>query len=82
MELFSAEVAKLKALATEWHQHPETELEGCFGIRGQVDAQTFLRVASRLRSKGYEAIPQQDRLTVSLPDQLRFTLVGFSVIQQ
>ena len=82
MELYSAEVAKTKALIKDWWSHPETELEATFGIKGQVDIQTFLAVAERLRGRGLEEISQQDKLNICLPDHVRFSLVGVGVIQQ
>jgi hypothetical protein len=82
MELYSAEVAKTKALIAEWWAHPETELEATFGLRGQVDIQTFLAVAERLRGRGLEEVTQQDKLNICLPDHVRFTLIGFGAIQQ
>ena len=98
MELFSEEVHKIKALLEEWQSHPEVEVEATFGFKGQVDMQTFLRVVNRLRSKGYEAISQMDRLTISLTDNqpfaigaaqtvgsfnhMRFTLTGSGHITQ
>ena len=98
MELFSEEVHKLKGLLEEWQSHPEVEVEATFGFKGQVDMQTFLRVVNRLRSKGYEAISQLDRLTISLTDNqpfaigaaqtvssfnhMRFTLTGSGHITQ
>jgi hypothetical protein len=82
MELYSAEVAKAKALIAEWWVHPETELEATFGLRSQVDIQTFLAVAERLRGRGLEEVTQQDKLNICLTDHVRFTLVGFGVIQQ
>jgi hypothetical protein len=74
MELFSEEVRKIKGLLKDWHEHPEIEVEATFGKRGQVDVQTFLRVVQRLKAKGYEAISQIDRLTISLKNNLRFTI--------
>jgi hypothetical protein len=56
-----------------------------------VSQQTFLRVVSRLKSKGYEPIPLDDRLTVSIvsnpdtaviSDKVRFTLNGTGHIAQ
>ena len=76
MELFSAEVTKIKGLIDDWRSHPEIELEATFGMKGIVDMQTFLRVVQRLQSKGFGGISQEDRLTVSLPNSLRFTLSG------
>lgn len=82
MELLSDEVHKIKGLLEEWQTHPEIELEASFGFQGQVDVQTFLRVITRLKSKGYSAISQQDRLTITLPDQIRYTLTGSGQVSQ
>ena len=82
MELYSSEVAKLKVLLDDWWTHQETELEATFGVKGQVDAQTFLTVATRLRSRGYSDLPQQERLNICLPDHVRFGLVGMGQIQK
>lgn len=82
MELASAEIVSLKKLVEYWFTHPEIELEATFGIKGQVDAQTFLETANRLRAKGYNGVPQQDRLNVCLPDQIRFTLTNIGLIEQ
>lgn len=82
MEIFSEDMARLRKMVEDWHTHPEIELESTFGPKGAVDMQTFLRVASRLKAKGFEAIQQEERLTIRLPDQVRFTLVGTGIIQQ
>jgi hypothetical protein len=82
MELLSAEAKKLNSLIGEWWSHPKQELEATFGIGGSVSMTDFLRVTQRLRSKGYELMPQEDKLNILTPDQLRFTLSGFGVIQQ
>jgi hypothetical protein len=97
MELFSEDISKVKTLLESWKTTPEIEVEATFGLKGKVDLQTFLRVISRLKSKGYEAISQQDRLTISIPlessvlqdptrpkstDSLRFTLVGSGHVSQ
>ena len=82
MELSKQEVQTIKSLLETWKTRPEIELEATFGFKGIVDQQTFLRVINRLRSKGYHAISQDDRLTIRLPDQLRFTLSGSGHIAQ
>lgn len=82
MELFSKETAHLAALVGDWKTYPEIELEATFGFNGMVDMQTFLRVISRLKSKGYTAMEQEDRLTIGLQDSLRFTLVGAGTIKR
>ena len=79
MELFSADIDRVKGLVGDWLKNPEVELEATFGSRGKVDMQTFLRVIQRLKSKGHTLIPQEDRLTVSLDDSTRFTLMGNQV---
>uniref|UniRef100_A0A6C0IE51 mRNA (guanine-N(7))-methyltransferase n=1 Tax=viral metagenome TaxID=1070528 RepID=A0A6C0IE51_9ZZZZ len=82
MELYPAEAKSLQGLVKDWFEHPETELEASFGPKGRVDVTTFLGIAARLRAKGYKAKPQVDRLSVILPDQYRFQINGFGVIQQ
>jgi SAM-dependent methyltransferase len=82
MELTSAEVGDLKKIVNHWFTHPDTELEATFGLKGQVDVQTFLETASRLRAKGYVGIPQEDYLNVCLPDHVRFSLTQIGVIEQ
>ncbi len=83
MEIFSAEVTKIKGLLEEWNTHPESvEVEATFGVKGVVDFQTFFRVVSRLQAKGYEAISQEDRITISLQNKIRFTLTGTAQVAQ
>jgi predicted NAD-dependent protein-ADP-ribosyltransferase YbiA (DUF1768 family) len=82
MELFSAEANAIKAQIEEWIQHPDYELETIFGNKGVVNATTFLEVAKRLRAKGYTNLPQEDRLTITTKDHVRFTLTGLGIIQQ
>ena len=82
MELFPGEAQTLRKIVTEWTEHGERELEATFGVKGQVDATRFLTVAQRLRAKGYTALPQEDRLTITLADHTRFTLNGLGIIQQ
>jgi hypothetical protein len=76
MELFSADIAHIKGLVDIWIQKPDVELEATFGSGGIVDQETFLRVISRLKSKGHSEISQEDSLTISLKDHTRFTLKG------
>jgi hypothetical protein len=82
MELYSAEAKGLGVLIKDWFSHPETELEATFGVKGKVDVGTFLDIVGRLKAKGYVAKPQVDRLSIILPDQVRFQINGFGVIQQ
>ena len=82
MELFSAEADTLRKIVQEWTEHAERELEATFGPKGQVDATRFLTVAQRLKAKGFTALPQEDRLTITTTDNTRFTLLGMGIIQQ
>ena len=82
MELYSADAKSLQGLLKDWFDHPTTELEATFGEKGRVDAATFLAIAARLKSLGFKAKAQIDRLSIILPDQVRFQLNGFGVIQQ
>lgn len=83
MELFSEEATKLRGLLDDWAAHPEEiEVEATFGYKGEVDMQTFLRVISRLKSKGHQPISQQDRLTIKTPEDIRFTLVNSGQVAQ
>ena len=67
MELLKDQVAKLKEQVSEWRTAPRIELEVGVGkfypkpggpkdvlnFRSGVDMQTFLRVATRLQSRGF-----------------------------
>jgi hypothetical protein len=89
MELQSKDIDSLKKQISEWRSAPEIELEASIGkfypkpgkpkefnfISG-TDQQTFLRVASRLQSKGLESIPQPSYITISLDDGVRFRIDG------
>lgn len=80
MELYSAEAKAIGAQIQEWLAHPDTELEATFGDKGVVDATTFITVAKRLRAKGFVALPQEDRLTITTKEHVRFTLSGLGTI--
>ena len=81
MELYPAEVASIKKQVGDWITHPDFELESTFGKSNQVGAVQFLAVAQRLKAKGYTALPQEDRLTITTPEHVRFTLNSLAVIQ-
>jgi hypothetical protein len=81
MELYTAEVAAIKKQVANWISHNDYELESTFGKSGQVGAVQFLAIAQRLKAKGYTALPQEDRLTVTTPEHVRFTLTSLAVIQ-
>jgi hypothetical protein len=80
MELYPAEVASIKKQVADWISHPDFELESTIG-KSKVSAVQFLAIAQRLKAKGYTALPQEDRLTVTTPEHVRFTLNTLAVIQ-
>lgn len=82
MELYSAEYNKIQSLINGWLIHPEQELESTFGTGGEVNATTFLAIAQRLRAKGYDSLPQDDRLSILTPQKVRLSVQGLGVIQQ
>jgi hypothetical protein len=81
MELFSAEAQSIQRQITAWVGSPDYELETTFG-GGSVDSTTFISVAKRLRAKGYTNLPQEDRLTITTPEHVRYTIASLAVIQQ
>lgn len=94
MDLTSDEIKKIKFFIQEWTNRPEQniELESTFGEGGRVDSSTFLHIAQRLRSKGYSALPQDDRISIltqigdragaNQDTQIRFSLEGLGVLQE
>jgi hypothetical protein len=82
MDLYSTESKKIISLVQDWINYPEHELEATFGINGEVDSTTFLQIAQRLRVKGFDVIPQDDRLSIITPDHIRLSLQGLGVLQQ
>jgi hypothetical protein len=81
MEVTAIENEKIGQLVDGWFTHPEHELEATFGFKGSVDLDTFMNVAQRLRARGYEALPQEDKLNIILPEHLRFSIMGTGTIQ-
>ena len=81
MELFPAEDQRIRKQITAWIGSPDYELETTFG-GGSVDSTTFISVAKRLRAKGYTNLPQEDRLTITTPEHVRYTLSSLAIIQQ
>lgn len=82
MELYSAEAKAIQSQVSEWLKNSEFELETTFGPDGLVSQTTFLAVAKRLRAKGYTSLPQEDRLTITTRDNVRFTLSSLGIIQE
>ncbi len=81
MEVQQAQADKLKHLISEWSIHPEQELEATIGFKGNVSLTSFMDIMRRLRSKGYEQLPQEDYINILLPNTIRFTLMGLGHIQ-
>jgi len=94
MDLFKAEVEKLREIVHLWQDHPNEELEATFGINGHVDVSTFYAVIRRLQSKGYTLTQEPDKLNIItpavernaksaiVPTGCRFTISGFGQIEQ
>ncbi len=82
MDVLPAEAQKLRQLVTAWSEHDDYELETTLGPKGNVDVTSFFAIAQRLKAKGYEALPQEDRLNIILPERIRITLAGSGIIQQ
>lgn len=80
MELYPDEVERLKRMLDEWSKHDTRELEATFSAPS--DTTTFLSVSQRLASKGYQALPQEDKLNIITPEQIRFTLTGLASIEK
>jgi hypothetical protein len=81
MELKKAEAEAITKQIEEWLVEKDYELECTFGA-GSVDSTTFFQVAQRLRSKGLVQLQQEDRLTISTPQYIRFTIQNMGTIQQ
>ena len=79
MELYPAEVDTLGRLVEEWSLHDDRELEATF--KNASDTTTFLAVAQRLKAKGYTALPQEDKMNIITPQQVRFTVTGMGAIE-
>ena len=82
MEISASDLDKIKDMVSTMLKGPDVELEATFGRAGQVDVETFLRVAKRLSALGYNVIPQNDKLNILLRDQVRLSLENMGQIQQ
>lgn len=79
MEVTSADMDSLVFLLTEWQTNEKLECEATF--KG-ADITSFLRVASRLKSKGFVSMEEEPYLTISLPDQIRLRIDGLPAIEE
>ena len=81
MDLTGEQSRQITKFVEDWLVDDRLELETTFGVRGVVDSNTFLQIAQRLRTKGYQEIPQEDRLNIITPNNIRFTLQGLGILQ-
>lgn len=81
MELSKKDVDALKKHIDHWLSNSDLELETTFNGTN-IDATTFFAVAQRLRSKNIKELSQEDRLTITTPEHVRFTIQSLGVIQQ
>ena len=81
MDLTKIQSEQLKRFIQDWSTDKRFELETTFGVRGAVDSNMFLQIAQRLRTKGFEMIPQDDRLNIITPNHIRLSLEGLAVLQ-
>lgn len=83
MELFQSEVAEIKKLLGEWIEHSGTyELEATFGGPQGLDMTDFMSVIKRIKARYGDGVKQLNRLTVTLQDYSRFTIVDNNDIEQ
>lgn len=81
MDLTADQFERIKKFINDWSKDTKFELETTFGSGGIVDSNTFLQIAQRLRTKGFEDIPQEDYLNIITPKHIRFTLQGLGILQ-
>ena len=82
MDLTADQFKLINKFIQDWVKDKKLELETTFGVGGVVDSTTFLQIAQRLRNKGFDIIPQDDRLSIITPNHIRLSLQGLSVLQQ
>jgi hypothetical protein len=82
MDLTSDQSKLINKFIQDWFKDKRLELETTFGIGGVIDSNTFLQIAQRLRNKGFEVVPQDDRLSIITPNHIRLSLLGLGVLQQ
>ena len=80
MELHPEEISKVKDIISKWLTNDTMELEST--VNSQINATSFMEVAQRLTSKGYRALPQEDHIKILTPENIRFTIVGMSSIEE
>jgi len=81
MELHPEEISKVKDIISTWLSNDKMELESTITFP-QINTTMFMEVAQRLTSKGYTALPQEDHIKILTPENVRFTIVGISSIEE
>lgn len=81
MDLTRGQYDKLRDIVTAWLGNNSYELETTFGVGGVVNSNVFLQIAQRMRTKGFELLPQEDYLNIITPNNIRFTLQGLNVVE-
>ena len=81
MDLTADQFNRIKKFVDNWTKDKKYELETTFGIGGVVNSNTFLQIAQRMRTKDFEIIPQEDRLSIITPNHIRFSIEGLGFIQ-
>ena len=81
MELHPEEISKVKDIISTWLSNDTMELESTITFP-QINTTMFMEVAQRLTSKGYTALPQEDHIKILTPENVRFTIVGISSIEE
>jgi hypothetical protein len=82
MEIRKAEYKALETLVDEFQQFKNRELEAVIGIKGRVDSTEFFNIIKRLKAKNFVVKPQDDKLNILTPEEVRFSLVGLGLINQ
>ena len=78
LELYRKERDALSRVFGHWKDNGDLELEATFP---RLDYTRFSNAIQHLRSLGLKEEPQEVKLNIMLPNNLRFTLVGEAVIQ-
>lgn len=81
MDLTAEQHKGISTFIKDWSRDSKFEVETSFGLNGVVDSNTFLQIAQRLRTKGFEVLPQDDYLNIITPNHIRLSLQGLGVLQ-
>ena len=81
MDLTAEQHKGISTFIQDWSRDSKLEVETSFGLNGVVDSNTFLQIAQRLRTKGFEVLPQEDYLNIITPKHIRLSLQGLGVLQ-